>query len=116
MSKVKCTCENASSTLSGRCFNCYELLQYTGIDYAHGKDKTVKTEYILKSKYDRLEKAAMKLRDALKWAVKDEKEAIFEANGCPGFDGPMAIETKYDKVIAEFDEAIKNRTVMCETN
>lgn len=43
------------------------------------------------------------LISALKIARKDERERIFEEVGSPGFDGPMMIETKYDKALSNFE-------------
>lgn len=44
----------------------------------------------------------MGLVDALKVARKDERESILE--NAPGFDGPIAIETKYDEALAKFEQ------------
>jgi len=48
-----------------------------------------------------------KLVEAIKIARKDERERIFEDAGCPGFDGPMTIETKYDDILASNAETMK---------
>lgn len=105
MSDIQCTCEKPTTTLSGRCFNCYEKLQ-TKVDELREHVTRVNNKCSAQldniyEKYDRLEKAAMKLREAMefyedKYRYGIMRYELFKDEG-----------QKAKKAIAEFDEAVK---------
>lgn len=43
------------------------------------------------------------MKKVLKQVQREERDRVFEDAGCPGFDGPMSIGTKYDDCIEAFD-------------
>lgn len=62
---------------------------------------------MLQAEFAKMKEAYGVVRKALKDAQSIERDRIFEDIRCPGFDGSMKIETRYDEALAKAEEVLK---------
>lgn len=87
-----------------------KLKENSGIDYVATEIETRRFSGIAVIELEPTMRLMDELAEKLLEAQSTEQEMIFEANGCPGFDGHMVIQTKYDEALKKykkFKEALK---------